>query len=142
MHVCVYVCLFVYRVCMCMDVLLCISLHVQMCLYVYFIMLNWVNVCVCVYECISACICACVCTCLCTCTFMHVSACMCAHTCVYMYPWCNTLTCGGGQALPGNVLQACYQMGKLSPEAGLVFPGEEQMSLTLLLSPVGNLGPA
>ena len=80
--------------------------------------------------------------------YMYIYACVClyvctlAHTCVYVYPWCNTLTCGGGQALPGNVLQACYQMGKLSPEAGLVFPGEEQMSPTPFLSPVGNLGPA
>lgn len=78
------------------------------------------------------------------CTYIY--ACVCLYVCTLARVCTHklevsSLTCRGGQALPGNVLQACYQMGTLSPRAGLAFPGEERMSPTPLLSPVGALGP-
>lgn len=91
-----------------------------------------------VCECISACTCE---MRVCGLACVHVSACVCtlARVCTHKLE-VSSLTCRGGQALPGNILQACYQMGTLSLRAGLAFPGEEGMSPTPLLSPVGALG--
>jgi len=103
---CLLVC--VPRVCAWM--LLCTS-HV----YVYMCTL----LCLCglmlhVCECIMHAQVKCMCVDLPVCTYIYARVCLyvctLAHACTHKLE-VSSLTCRGGQALPGNILQACYQMG-------------------------------
>lgn len=81
---------------------------------------------------------------------MHVYACICAYLlclclCIHVYLRATkSLMCRDGLALPENILQACGQMGKMSPRAG--FQGHGGVGLiscsTPDLFPVGALRPA
>lgn len=53
---------------------------------------------------------------------MHACRCLCLYVHLNLGAT-KSLICRSGQALPENVLQACCQVEKLHPRAGVVFPG-------------------